>query len=149
MVGLDYYSGWYKTAPALHKSIGLSLLVVTLCRMIWRKIDTQPEALQGHTKLEQKARHYTHHFLYFLMILVFVSGYMISTADGRGIEVFELFTVPGFGPLLENQEDIAGEVHEYATYLLVGLALLHACAALKHHFIDKDETLKRMLGNKR
>ncbi len=149
MVGLDYYSGWYKTAPALHKSIGLSLLVVTLCRMIWRKIDTQPEALQGHTKLEQKAGHYTHHFLYFLMLVVFVSGYMISTADGRGIEVFELFTVPGFGPLLENQEDIAGEVHEYATYLLVGLALLHACAALKHHFIDKDETLKRMLGNKR
>jgi len=149
MVGLDYYSGWYKTAPALHKSIGLSLLVVTLCRMVWRKIDTQPEALQGHTKLEQKAGHYTHHFLYFLMLIVFVSGYMISTADGRGIEVFELFTVPGFGPLLENQEDIAGGVHEYATYLLVGLALLHACAALKHHFIDKDETLKRMLGNKR
>jgi len=149
MVELDYYSSWYKTAPALHKSIGLSLLVVTLCRMIWRTIDTKPEALQGHTKLEQAAGHYTHQFLYFLMLLVFVSGYMISTADGRGIEVFELFAVPGFGPLFENQEDIAGEVHEYATYLLVGLAFLHACAALKHHFIDKDETLKRMLGNKR
>ena len=148
MVDLDYYSGWYKTAPALHKSIGLSLLVVTLFRVVWRKLETQPKALDSHTALEKKAGHYTHYALYFLMLLVFVSGYMISTADGRGIEIFELFTVPGLGSLFENQEDIAGEVHEYATYMLVGLALIHACAALKHHFIDKDETLKRMLGNK-
>ena len=149
MVDLDYYSEWYKTAPALHKSIGLSLVLVTLFRMIWRKTQVQPKALDTHSKLEKKAGHYTHYLLYILILLVFVSGYMISTADGRGIEVFELFEVPGFGSLFEDQEDIAGEVHEYATYTLVGLALLHAVAALKHHFIDKDETLNRMLGNKR
>ena len=77
-----------------------------------------------------------------------MSGYLISTADERGISVFGLFEVPGFGSLIDNQEDLAGVVHKYAAYLVIGLTLLHAAAALKHHFIDKDETLTRMLGKR-
>ena len=75
-----------------------------------------------------------------------LSGYLISTADGRAIEVFGLISVPALGSLVENQEDIAGVFHKYAAYLLVTLAIMHALAAVKHHFIDKDQTLKRMIG---
>lgn len=77
-----------------------------------------------------------------------ISGYLISTEDGRPIAVFGWFSVPALGALFDNQADIAGLVHEYVAYSLITLALLHAVAALKHHFFDKDHTLKRMLGRK-
>lgn len=77
-----------------------------------------------------------------------ITGYLISTADGRGIDVFEIITIPAFGSIIENQEDIAGLIHKWLAYLLILLAALHAFAALKHHFIDKDNTLNRMIGKR-
>ena len=82
------------------------------------------------------------------MFFIIISGYFISTADGRGIEVFSLFEIPGFGSFIENQEDIAGEIHKWLAYTLIGLSLLHGFAALKHHFVDKDDTLNRMIGKR-
>jgi cytochrome b561 len=75
-----------------------------------------------------------------------LSGYLISTADGRGLEVFDWFSVPATLSGLDRQEDIAGEVHLYLAWTVIVLAALHALAALKHHFIDRDPTLMRMLG---
>ena len=77
-----------------------------------------------------------------------VSGYLISTADGRGISFFDWFEVPAFITSIPDQEDLAGDWHIWLTDALVVLGVLHGLAALKHHFIDKDGTLKRMLGSK-
>ncbi|WP_088329188.1 cytochrome b [Lacimicrobium sp. SS2-24] len=143
MVDLTYYSDWYKTAPHIHKSVGILLAALTLFRLFWRATRPRPEA--SGSQLEQRLSMLAHTVIYLLLILLFTSGYLISTADGRGIEIFNWFTLPGFGSLIENQEDIAGTVHEWLAYVLIGLALLHALAALKHHFIDKDKTLIRML----
>jgi len=87
-----------------------------------------------------------HSVLYLGLFLVMMSGYLISTADGRAISVFGLFDVPAVITSIPNQADTAGLVHEYAAWALVILAVLHALAALKHHFIDRDATLRRMLG---
>lgn len=146
MVELTYYDSWYKSAPELHKSIGISLFMIMLLRLVWRKKQIQPQPLNTHSKFEQKSAHIVHLLLYGLFFVIAISGYLISTADGRGIEVFQLFTVVGFGAFIENQEDIAGVIHQYLAYSLIVLTLLHALAALKHHLIDKDITLKRMLG---
>lgn len=81
--------------------------------------------------------------------MIMISGYLISTADDRGIEVFMFFVVPGFGSFFENQEDIAGLVHQWLAYILIALSLLHAMAAVKHHVIDKDNTLNRMIGKRK
>jgi cytochrome b561 len=81
-----------------------------------------------------------------LLFAIMLSGYLISTADGRGLEVFEWFTLPATLSGLEQQEDIAGRVHLYLAWSVIVVAALHALAALKHHFIDRDVTLKRMLG---
>jgi cytochrome b561 len=86
--------------------------------------------------------------LYLLLFFIVVTGYLISTADNRGIEVFNWFVVPGFGEFFDHQADRAGLVHEWLAYSLIGLVLLHALGALKHHFIDKDATLKRMWWSK-
>jgi cytochrome b561 len=74
-----------------------------------------------------------------------VSGYLISTADGRAIEVFAQFQIPALPWSIEQQEDLAGEVHESLAWILMGLVALHALAAVKHQLIDKDATLMRMI----
>jgi len=86
-----------------------------------------------------------HSAIYLLLLLIMFSGYLISTADSRGIWVFEWFELPGFGSFIDDQADIAGLVHQYAAYSLIVLVVVHALGALKHHFIDKDSTLLRMV----
>jgi cytochrome b561 len=146
MVGLDYYSSWYKPAPDLHKSIGLVLFVVMLGRVVWRRVSPPPVSLPNHDALTRKASKLGHAFLYVGLFVLMISGYLISTADGRGIAVFGLFEVPATLTSIPRQEDVAGLVHEYLAWALVIFAGVHALAALKHHFIDRDRTLLRMFG---
>ncbi|TRX56748.1 cytochrome b [Thalassomonas sp. M1454] len=146
MVELTYYSSWYKTAPHIHKSIGILLFIVTVLRLIYKVKQPSVEPISTHSSTIKLISKLTHIGLYLLMIVIMFSGYLISTADDRGIEVFNLFTVPSMGELFPNQEDTAGLIHEYLAYTIIGLVVLHAAGALKHHFIDKDDTLKRMLN---
>jgi cytochrome b561 len=145
MVDLDYYSEWYRRAPSLHKSVGITLLFLWCFRLVWRLMQTSPKTIETHKPWEIQVAKFTHLLLYVLMLAIMFSGYFISTADGRGIEVFALFTVPSLGELFTNQEDVAGNIHEWLAYGILGLAVLHALAALKHHFVDKDRTLVRIL----
>lgn len=144
MMDLSYYSEWYRTAPHWHKSVGLLLAALTLFRVIWKLVTPSP-SIEG-TWLEKVAAKLMHGFLYINLFVLFVSGYLISTADGRGIDVFNWFTLPGAGSLFNQQSDIAGMIHLYAAWILIVMVLLHALAALKHHFINKDNTLQKMIG---
>ena len=146
MVGLDYYSNWYRRAPDLHKSIGLLLFAVMLLRLLWRVISPAPAALASHDRLTRRASKLGHGLLYIGLFAVMISGYLISTADGRPISVFGLFEVPATLTSIPDQADLAGLVHEYLAWGLVIFAGIHGLAALKHHFIDRDSTLTRMLG---
>jgi len=146
MVDLSYYDSWYQTAPYLHKSLGVCLFLVILFRMLWRKINVIPVPVSTHTEFESKAARIVHGLIYLLLLLIMLSGYLISTADGRAIEVFGLFKVPALIYGLHQQEDIAGEVHFILAVSLMLLVIIHISGSLKHHFIDKDITLKRMLG---
>ena len=145
MVDLTYYSSWYKTAPDIHKSIGILLLMLTLFRFAWRLLTTKPEAETGHKAWEKIAAKWTHRVLYLLMLAIMVAGFLISTADGRGIWVFDWFEVPSLGSFIDNQEDVAGFIHQYAAYTLIALVVIHAAGAIKHQLIDKDGTLTKML----
>ncbi len=146
MTGLTYYSEWYRTAPALHKSVGVVLFTVMLLRVLWRFLTPQPAALSSHSSAVQLLSRLGHGALYLGLFVVMISGYLISTADGRAISVFDLFEIPALITGLPDQADLAGAVHFYVAWALVIFAGLHALAALKHHFIDRDSTLKRMLG---
>lgn len=144
MRGLDYFDAWYNRAPELHKSLGMLLLFMLLLRMAWRAINVRPELI-GHA-WERLAAMSMHHVQYLLMLAVVVSGYLIPTAEGRGIDVFGWFTVPALLEFSKHQTEFIGQLHKYAAWTLVVLAVLHALAALKHHFVDRDATLRRMLG---
>lgn len=147
MTDLTYYDRFYKLAPWIHKSVGVLLFFALIGRWIWHRF-SPPPALLPAARWEQRIAKLTHKIFYLLIIAVAFSGYLISTAKGQGIDVFNWFTLPALPPLLPDQEDLAGEIHEILTYLLILLAAAHAGAALKHHFWNKDATLKRMLGQK-
>ena len=146
MVDLSYYDDWYKLAPFIHKSIGVILFLLTLFRLVWRHVTVKPDALPEHSSWEKKAARLTHGLLYVLLFCVMLSGYLISTADGRPVEVFSLFSVPAVLQGIDKQEDIAGVIHFVLALLMMSVVFIHALAAIKHHVVDKDRTLKRMLG---
>lgn len=146
MTGLDYYSAWYQSAPAIHKGIGILLLIVMALRMFWRLYTPAPPPLSTHGRWTRLGTRLGHGLLYLGLFGVLVSGYLISTAEGRPIDVFGLFQVPATLTSLPRQEDLAGWIHEISAWALVVLAGLHTLAALKHHFLDRDATLLRMLG---
>ncbi len=146
MTGLTYYDAWYTRAPWLHKGIGVTLLAVVILRLAWRLVSPPPPPPATHAPWERRGAALAHGLLYLLLLTVMATGYLISTADGRPLEVLGLFTIPALVTGIERQEDVAGSVHLVLASTLVGLAALHALAALKHHFIDADRTLLRMLG---
>ena len=145
---LDYYDSAYRTVPHWHKSIGILLLCLLVVRWLWKIASPQPTIL-APSALQRRAIKLVHASMYLLMLVAMLSGYFISTADGRGIEVFNWFEVPALPALIEHQEDVAGEIHYWATTLLISLAALHMFAAFKHHFINRDKTLVRMLEIRR
>lgn len=146
MRGLNYYDPWYQSAPELHKSLGICLFTLMVLRLVWRWLNPVPRPVAGVSALEARLAGLVHGLLYGLILLVMTSGYLISTADARAIEVFGLLRVPALISGLPNQADIAGLIHLWLAIGLVSLAGLHALAALKHHFLDRDRTLLRMLG---
>jgi cytochrome b561 len=82
------------------------------------------------------------------ILILFLSGYLIVTAKGDPLTVFDWFSIPALLTDQKGWSDWMGAVHLWAGWLIILLASLHALAALKHHFIDRDGTLKRMLAIK-
>ncbi|MGQ0455658.1 MAG: cytochrome b [Hyphomicrobium sp.] len=142
MVGLDYYSPYYTSAPDWHRSVGILLLIALAARFAWRIANVKPD--DGElTPFERSAANVVHWGFYPLLLALSLSGYFISTLDGRPIDVFGLFSVPS---VLERKDlvDAAGVVHEVLAYVTMFVAGVHSLAALKHHVIDKHPTLRRM-----
>jgi cytochrome b561 len=150
MVELNYYSPWYQKAPELHRSVGILLAALVVWRLIWRSFNEQPQSLPNHRPWEKHIAKAMHLLLYLLLFVMFISGYLITTGEGDPLYVFGWIAVPAVisgGEIgVRNLQDLAGDIHEIAAYTLVALATLHALAALKHHFVDKDPTLVRMFG---
>ena len=147
MTDLDYYDSLYHTLPWWHKSIGLLVIGLLVFRFVWKLTNPAPKPLESHKKWEVFLAHVIQKLFYILIFLIGVTGYFISTAKGKGIEFFTFFEVPSITKSIEEDlADLIGDTHEVLATILIALAVLHALAALKHHFIDKDETLKRMIN---
>ena len=145
MVELTYYDRWYYDALALHKAFGVLVLILVLVKFGWRFADPKPAfgpevgpwACAGATAM--------HWLLNALLVVVPVTGYVISTSEGAGIDLFGLFELPAFLEVSERIRDLSIDVNYYLAYGGLALVALHAGAALKHHFVDKGSTLARMV----
>lgn len=143
MVELSYYSTWYHDAPFIHKSLGVTVVMLMAVRLLWNRFQVKPVPL-AHRRFEILSAKTVHGLLYLLVFLLGISGYLIATAEGHAIHVFGWFEWPAWVPPFAGQADLAGAWHQGMAYGLMALVLLHALAALKHHFWDRDDTLKRM-----
>ena len=148
MEGLSYYDEWYKKAPELHKGIGFFVILAIIARLIWKLSNPLPQPPETHKSWEKLLAKVVHWVFYVLLILMLPTGYLVTTAKGQSLEIFNWFAIPATITGVENLEDIAIEIHEMIAFTIVWIAGFHALAALKHHFIDKDSTLKRMLGRR-
>ncbi|WP_417684207.1 cytochrome b [Roseibium sp.] len=137
----------------LHKSIGFVVLTLAVLRLGWRLINPSPTLPEGMGTIERLAAHAGHAGLYALMFALPISGWLMVSASPWNIPtvVFDVLHVPhlpvpaflGDKPAAEATLKL---VHEYGAWLLIALLAGHVGAALKHHFIARDTTLKRMIS---
>lgn len=129
-----------------HKALGLTILVVTLARIGWRLANPALPLPPGTPAWQRIGARATHVGFYLLMIGLPLGGWAASSAAGRDISWFGLFNWPLL-PLPQSRE-LAGQfmdAHEAGVKVLYVLLALHVLAALKHHFVDRDNVLHRMI----
>ena len=138
-------SGGFKSfAVGAHKSIGIVIFVLMIGRLLWRRYNPQPRALDANPVLNYIAQ-VLHICLYILLLLQPLVGILMSQAFGHPVAVFGGFELPSLvwhSPLLGN---FFLMVHGVTAVVLMVAIAIHAAAALKHHFIDRDRTLMRMI----
>lgn len=143
LTSYGYYSPDYLEIAHLHYALGMILLAVVAVRLLWRLSSKTPASLSK--KLPIKISVFlTKFLLYSFLVAILVSGYFICTAEGQSIAVFNLVQIPSFILLDTPQLNAAGLTHKYLAWALFGLVILHASAALVHHF-KGDKTLMRMI----
>ena len=144
IVELSFYSSWYYLAPTLHKSFGVMVFLMGLILLL-NKFRKRPPPLESHTKLEKLASKFAHLLLFASLITIPVSGYIFTTFTGQNVSIFNAFDIPAILVTSEKIRDLAIEFHIYASYGIAVVVFVHAGGALKHHLLDKDRTLRRML----
>lgn len=144
LTSYGYYSGDYLQYAHLHYALGLILFGLVIIRLLWRLTNKTPKALVNSlpTKIGISLSKF---LLYVFLFTILISGYFICTAEGQSIDVFGLLQIPSVMLLETNQLNLAGLSHKYVAWGLFVLVILHASAALVHHFFIRDRTLVRML----
>lgn len=127
----------------LHKSIGVTIFALILIRVLWRFTHKPPALLSSYKAIERKLASGTHHLLYLLMVALPLSGVLMAINSKYGIKWFGMDFLGGS----DNKpiRELFKETHEFIGIIILLVIILHILGALKHKFIDKDETLSRML----
>ncbi len=130
---------------ALHKSMGLTILALMVLRLIWRAFDPRTADPPGTGAPAKFVARAVHALFYVLLIVMPLSGWLYNSASNFPLKWFGLFAVPALSGPDKDLKHFAHEVHETVYVIIIVVIALHAAAALKHHFIDRDSVLRRML----
>jgi cytochrome b561 len=130
----------------VHKSFGILVGALALARLLRRARDGFPEPVGSMSRIEALAARHVHVALLVLTVLMPLSGILKSVTYARPVDVFGLPFLP---QLLDEKHVALNEavswVHATCGWLLALIIVVHACGALKHHFVNRDATLRRML----
>ncbi len=127
----------------LHKSIGITVLALIIIRFLWRITHKPPAMLATYKTWERKLASGAHRLLYLFMFAIPVSGLIMAVSSKYGVKWFGINFISGLDD--KNLRHFFKEVHEVAGVILLLIVIIHTLGALKHKFIDKDNTLNRML----
>lgn len=143
-ISLPRTSEWPPTIFMLHKSLGVTILALTLFRLVWRGLNPPPPEPWSYEPWEAWLARINHALLYLILLVMPVSGYLLSAAKGRTLPWFNLVTLPA---LPENKPlaDAAEAVHVATQFLVYFLIVAHLCGVVWHVVAKRDGTLGRML----
>lgn len=128
----------------IHKAFGVTILILVIIRLIWRTQNVTPQKHPSIPNWQVIAAELNVKILYFLMAVMPLSGIFMSLYGGYPINFFNLFAIPAFEKNIKLS-NLAKEFHEAFAVLLIIAVTLHLLASLYHHFIKKDDTLRKML----
>ena len=142
----DLPLGMHKLALlARHKSFGMTILMLAVLRLAWRLFNRPPPLPAGMSGIERFLARATHGIFYVLLFAMPLTGWLMSSAKNYSVSWFGLFTWPNLVAPNERWFELLKSTHELLAAVLFTVAILHILAALKHHFWNKDDVLKRML----
>ena len=130
---------------ALHKSIGITILVLVLLRLGWRLYAGAPAPVPGTPSWQDKIASLTHWALYALLLAMPISGWVVNSSSGFPLQWFGLVNLPAIVGRDQELLELAENMHETLFWILITLVVLHAAAAFYHHLFQRDATLARML----
>lgn len=139
--------GFDKTKLTLivyHKEFGILALGLAMLRLAWRVTNALPALVKELPDWQKVAARFVHLCFYALMFALPISGWLMSSAASIPVYFFGV-RLPDLIPHNEYRFQLLIEVHKWLGYALIGFILLHAGAALRHHFISRDNTLKKIL----
>ncbi len=128
-----------------HKWIGITVLMLAVIRLSWRITHRPPAMPDTMPRWEKLAAESVHYLLYALIFIIPFSGWLMSSAKGFHVVWLGVLPLPDLVDKNKELGDLLKEVHEILNFLMFGTVLAHIGAALKHHFIDRDDILMRML----
>jgi cytochrome b561 len=156
VIGLFGFGLWMKEVPArpdrpfyyaIHASIGITVLALMVVRFVWWLRNATPVLPEGTPDWQSRVSKISHRLLYTLTFATLVIGWLLSGTMRQPLEpmLFGLIPIP---QILEGRtfHSPLGFAHEYLAYALIALVVVHAGAALYHHFIQRDDVLRRMLA---
>lgn len=128
-----------------HKAMGLTVLALTLVRIGWRFTWTRPPLPPTVTPFQRKASSAVHGLLYLLLLVMPLSGWVMTSAGKYPLSWFGLFSIPKFDLTQDDPAyGISHEMHEILGWVMLALVAIHVAAALYHHFVVKDAVLRQM-----
>ncbi len=142
----DLPLGMHKLALlARHKSVGMTVLMLAVLRLLWRWRHPPPGLPAGMTALERILARTTHIAFYVLLFAMPLTGWMMSSAKNYSVSWFGWFTWPNLIGQNETAFNLLKSTHDFLSVVLFAIAALHVLAAFKHHLWDRDDVLLRML----
>ncbi|EMD84149.1 cytochrome b [Pacificimonas flava] len=148
-IGIQYAHGLPEGDPStgtvymIHKSTGITILALTLIRLIIRLTESFPPLPVHMARWEVILARGTHILFYLLLLIVPLAGWAFAVTPERGLDWYGVLPIPALP--LSGARDVLHDVHEIAAQGIFYLFFLHVAGALKHHFLDRDDVLTRMI----
>lgn len=146
-----YMSGLSDEEPAywrlleLHETLGLGVLMLAVARMIWLAVSPAPALSPALAAWERNAARLAHTFFRVALAVIPVIGFLCVASDGESVKLYELVEIPPVGQFDKGVRDVLFDLHAYLAYGCAALIAVHVLAALKHHFLDRSASLRRIV----
>jgi cytochrome b561 len=154
VLALGLYMADLKLSPtklklySWHKWAGVTIFMLVVIRVVWRLTHASPPMPATMTAWQRHTASGAHVLLYVLMFVIPLSGWLMSSAKGFQTVYFGVIPLPDLLTKNEALGELLEQVHGLLNYALIAILIAHAAAALKHHFVDKDDVMRRILPHK-